>query len=431
MAAGWFNVPPGYDPYAFGVAPGAQNPPALPPPQNFGPGVPDPRRSIGGMPPINAVPPMPQPGFQGYDPLSSIQAPGPLPVQTIEQTSTDEQGLDAPQDTGKQTDKYSFFDSPGASDSLIAFGASMLKAPDFLTGLADGAMAVNQVAQKYRPFSQQEMDKARQLAQMKLLSDPEYYRQQQEDPNALSVDQKNAYYDENGKMYFPATQGTQNGWIDTTTNEFIAGGVPGLVRATDSPVGPEARGNARANSEINQSAAEGAQASQSLVSAYDEMMGEIDSAGVGSDLLTKAQRLANIAAGANIVGDSDITSIGTWDAAPKRIQLDWSQKLKGQGQVTEFERRIIAEALPQAGMNKDAAKRLLNTLKKGAQRKVDLYRMWSSNPSLKREWGNNYIAWELNELQKISDEQEKSNQGSGTSNSSTTGKKSLSDIFGN
>lgn len=397
--------------------------PALPPPQDFGMpsmGVPDPRRTIGVMPPVNAVPPMPQPGFQGYDPLSSIQPP-PLPIETLKKTSVDTEAIDAPQDTGKSTDKYSFFDSPGASDSLIAFGASMLKAPDFLTGLADGAMAVNQVAQKYRPYSEQEMDKARQLAKLKLMSDPEYYRQQQEDPNALSVDQKNAYYDENGKMYFPATQGTQNGWIDTSTNEFIAGGVPGLVRATDSPVGAENRGNARANSEINQSAAEGAQASQSLVSAYDEMMGEIDTAGVGMDLRTRAARLANIAAGTTLFGEQDITSISTWDAATKRIQLDWSQKLKGQGQVTEFERKIIAEALPQAAMDKDAAKRLLNTLRKGAQRKVDLYRMWSSNPELKREWGNNYIAWELSELQKISDQQEKSNQGSSTSPSTSSG----------
>lgn len=55
----------------------------------------------------------------------------------------------------------SFFDKPGATDALVAFGASMLKGDNFNDGLADAAIAVNQVEQRHRMPSEGEVARAR------------------------------------------------------------------------------------------------------------------------------------------------------------------------------------------------------------------------------------------------------------------------------
>ena len=56
------------------------------------------------------------------------------------------------------------------------------------------------------------------------------------------------------------------------------------------------------------------------------------------------------------------------------------QSFQGQGQVTDTERKMIAEATGQRGtMTTAATVKMLTAMRDVQQRKIDIYRSWSSN----------------------------------------------------
>jgi hypothetical protein len=351
--------------------------------------------------------------------------PPPLPVETMEQTSVDEQGLDAPQDTGKQTDKYSFFDSPGASDSLIAFGASMLKAPDFLTGLADGAMAVNQVAQKYRPYSQVEMEKVKQLAQAKLISDPEYYQQatpeytsakafEGTDPNTGERVLLQGFLDKAGGYIYQMPDGSM-------TNSPP---VVDLVPSTDSFSTAMTRADAQVERQAITDAYTSAQSAASNIRTYDNLLSILPEAGVGTALDDRAWALYSKLTGVKTTGN-DPKNIALFESQMSQIALNTSRSLlQGQGQVTESERARIDVLV--GGRDKltiEAAKELFAIAKRAEERKVKLFADWKGNPRLRQQFNNRFTEYhaakmaEANTLSVIPNTGG-ADQNSGTSNTS-------------
>ena len=88
--------------------------------------------------------------------------------------------------------KYSFMDNPGASDAMVAFGAAMLKAPDFNQGLGDAALAVNQVAKQYRMPTEQDYARAKMLGMTARLARG-YDAGTGQTAGGVDVDQKTAF----------------------------------------------------------------------------------------------------------------------------------------------------------------------------------------------------------------------------------------------
>ena len=124
--------------------------------------------------------------------------------------------------------KYSFLDNPGASDSLVAFGAAMLKAPDFNTGLGDAALAVNQVARENRPIGPAEYERAKQLAMLKRVASGKATT-----ASGASINRDILYRDDKGQTWFDAVgPNNEPGLWNQDTGQFTTGSVPGLTRDT-------------------------------------------------------------------------------------------------------------------------------------------------------------------------------------------------------
>ncbi len=115
----------------------------------------------GGRGGVNATP-LPPPEFLGNPSGTSTPWGGPE-ISQAPDAFDPFAGMEAPQ---QERGPYSFLDNPGASDALVAFGAAMLKAPDFNTGLGDAALAVNRVARENRPIGEAEYARAKQLAML-------------------------------------------------------------------------------------------------------------------------------------------------------------------------------------------------------------------------------------------------------------------------
>ena len=116
------------------------------------------------------------------------------------------------------------------------------------------------------------------------------------------------------------------------------------------------------------------QQAQSKINSYQMLRDTIDTAGVGSDVYSQvAGRVAELA-GVDLLGkgiDLSDRQVAKQQIADLRVSA--AQALKGQGQVTEFERKMLADTLINLDNNPDGAKRVLDILEKAEQRKIDQY----------------------------------------------------------
>jgi hypothetical protein len=285
--------------------------------------------------------------------------------------------------------KFSFMDNPGASDAMVAFGAAMLKAPDFNTGLGDAALAVNQVAKSYRMPTEQDYARAKMLGMTARLARGYSMTDPNQAGGGVEVDQKTAFYDPNNKLYFAATgaNGEPGVW-DSDGKQFIAGGVPGLVRATDSGVGSMNKYGTKFDAEAEQQLYTEALAANDNVMQLDQLSAIAPTAGIGLDAMTRIGRGISQLTGGD-VGDIDPTSISTLQSSTKQLGLNWSQKMKGQGQVTESERQLIADMLPQSLSDPQAFQNLVSFLKKVEMRKQRMANEWFTNQAaLRQQYGS-------------------------------------------
>lgn len=295
------------------------------------------------------------------------------------------------------TKSYSFMDNPGASDALVAFGAAMLKAPTFNQGLGDAALAVNQVAQRYRMPTEQDYARARQLGMIKrIASDNDY---EDNTPNYGSATMGYAPLGPNGEdIAVPAFLDPARGYVYQMPDGSMSPQPPqGWVKATDSTLGSRNRYDTKEQSELQAKVAAEVRSANLSVNNYRQMLDLVDTSGVGSDLRTRlASNIARLG-GYNFDG-IDVSDQAVFNQKFKELNIDFAQKLQGQGQITEYERQIIAESLPQAGMNADAAKRVLNAMIAGAERKQEMWRVWNLDPGVRERFNNRYEIFEAEYL---------------------------------
>lgn len=340
---------------------------------------------------------------QRLPPPNTMSAPQPLPVPdqgdtgmataqpSYDMTKGPGAGLSAPAYAPQPVDpgpvvneynpgqKYSFLDAPGASDALVAFGAAMLKAPDFNTGLGDAALAVNRVAQGYRMPTEADYARAKQLGML------ERIRQGKSGTGDTKVNDKVPMYDQQGKLYYTATgpNGEFGVW-DTEAQQFIPGGVPGLVRATDSAVGSINKYSSKSDSEAEQQLYNDSLAANDNLIQLENLKQLRPSAGVGLDFMTRTVT-ALVKLTGEPIGSIDPTSVSSLQASTRQMGLNWSQKMRGQGQVTEFERQQIVEMLPQALQDPQAFDNLVNLLTQLESRKQALAQEWFADPMGNRQ----------------------------------------------
>lgn len=313
---------------------------------------------------------------------------------------------------------YSFMDNPGASDAMVAFGAAMLKAPSFNQGLGDAALAVNQVARSYRMPTEQDYAKARQLGMIKRIANGNE-ASGPEAPNYGSATMGYAPLGPNGEdVAVPAFLDPARGYMFQMPDGTMSPTPPnGWVKTSDSELGAFNRRDGGEQADLQSKVASEVRSANLSMNNYRQMYDLVDTSGVGSDFRTRLA--ANIAR----IGGYDFAGVDVSDQAVfnqkfKELNIDFAQKLQGQGQITEFERQIIAESLPQAGMNADAAKRVLKAMIAGAERKQAMWKKWRGDVRLRAKYENRY---EIYESEYLAEEDAKQRNAGGGSAPATSG----------
>ena len=305
---------------------------------------------------------------------------------------------------------YSFMDNPGASDAMVAFGAAMLKAPSFNQGLGDAALAVNQVARSYRMPTEQDYAKARQLGMIKRIANG-VDENSVDAPNYGSATMGYAPLGPNGEdVAVPAFLDPAQGYVFQMPDGSMSSSPPqGWVKATDSQLGTSNRYRSKEQEDLQSKVAAEVRSANLSMNNYRQMYDLVDTSGVGSDFRTRlASNIARLG-GYNFDG-VDVSDQAVFNQKFKELNIDFAQKLQGQGQITEFERQIIAESLPQAGMNADAAKRVLQAMIAGAERKQEMWRKWNMDPGVRERFNNRY---EIYETQYLAEEDARQRQAGG------------------
>lgn len=380
-----------------------------------------------GVAPIQAPPMAPQMAPQGASMGMSYvgngalnpqpSAPGALNVVPLADASP---LMSAAQPEQPKDGLFSFMNNPGATDSLVAFGSAMLRAPNFNTGLADAADAVNKVAQQYRQPTPREIALAQLRGRLTRAA------QGGTDAQGYEWDTKNRIVGDDGNTYYPGMGPDGLPAFYNISNGQIARSVTGGASDTYSAIANQNKKQGFDTGEQISAFEAQVQAAPGKIAGYDALMSTIDTAGVGTDVWTQVTgRLAELT-GTNIAG-IDIADRGVAQQQIANMNVAASQALKGQGQVTEFERKLLADTLPQMTMNKDAAKTVIDILKKAEQRKIDQYMRYQQllNSGVRMPW----TAFVIQYGQELEAQQGQKNQPKGNTPAAGGERPSLDSIF--
>lgn len=364
---------------------GEQGQPAPPPPYvRMSPegGTPLPPPNIPFTPPIpsRVSPEGGNPG--GYDMTAAQDTPVIEPaVAPMEESSSK---------------KFSFMDNPGASDALVAFGAAMLKAPSFNEGLGNAALAVNQVAQKYRMPTEQDYARAKQLGMIRQIASG-----RSTTPGGVAVDRSNLYRDADGQTWFDATgPNGEAGLYNQDTGEFSTGGVPGLTRDVYDYNSNRSRRAAGKDADIEAEFVEKIPGIASTASQFDQLyrLASDDTTGIDSSFSTRvARQLTTLSPeiGQYFTG-LDPNNITEFNNRLQNAALTYaSNSFKGQGQVTENEREMINRAVGQPGtLTKESTMLVFKVMRDAEIRKLKMYQEWSRSPDLRDSYNNSFARYQ-------------------------------------
>lgn len=383
------------------------------------------REGGGPLPPPNIpyTPPMPTRvspeggNPSGYDMTGAQDAVAPMAAPPIPDGST-------------KSNKYSFLDNPGASDAMVAFGAAMLKAPTFSEGLGNAALAVNDVAQKYRMPSEADYARAKQLGMLRQISSG-----RSTTPGGISVDRSNLYRDAEGQTWFDATgPNGEAGLYNQDTGQFSTGGVPGLTRDVYDYGSNRSRRAAGKDADIEAAFVEKIPGIASTAAQFDQLykLASDDTTGIDSSFSTRvARQLTTISPeiGQYFTG-LDPNNITEFNNRIQQAALQYaSNSFKGQGQVTDNEREMIKLAVGQPGtLTKQSAMVVFKIMRDAEIRKLKMYQEWSRSPELRDQYQNSFARYQADVMTN-----ETINQITGSGNApaqpSSDGKKPLADIF--
>lgn len=321
-----------------------------------------------------------QPGAQSWSPTTGMGQ------RMVEQSNIDvpdenlgdeEAGLEDDWTATGKTDTFgSWFNKRSSSDALTAFGAAMLKAPNFLEGLGDGALAVNKVEREYRMPTKQEIARANMKARIE--SGKGTYA-----PKVISQG-----YDANNNFVtlWQKPDGSRV-VLDAGGNEMPAGTqIEGFVRAQDSGEG-----------KLGDLAAKTLQADLDAVKvAYDskddldEMSRLANGANIGPGWPEQTARFLSTISGVNF-GGTDLAQMQEFQKISKNGELLKAMEQRGLGQFTEMERKIVQEALVTINTDPTAAKSIIEVMQIRNDRQIEMMSDWEAvglSP-------NQYNAWKI------------------------------------
>lgn len=305
------------------------------------------------------------------------QALAPAPMEQVFAASApaaEDEGFDEPSDDGL----FSFMGKPGASDAMVAFGASMLKAPDFNTGLANGALAVNQVAREQRMPTKQEM--ARAALKGRMARTAAGY-------GGKSYQKGETYLGPDGVTTFKEVFDPEFGYLyqNSNTGDHIKALPPGSIRIQNSGIGEDKKNDYKALEEARVAA----NVAYEQENQFKALEGYIPTAGVEQGLLAQTKRELTKLIGREVFDGYNPADMTTVTKTLSDFELGLAQTQKGLGQFTEMERMIVREALPMLDSDPIAFKRVLNVMAAKARRAQMTYNEWMEmEPSERAEYGS-------------------------------------------
>lgn len=369
------------------------------------------------------TPPMPPPEMMSFGSGTETAWGGAEIPEEAPYTAADAEILPPPP-------TYSFLDQPGASDALVAFGAAMLKAPDFNTGLGDAALAVNEVARSQRMPTEQDYARARQLGLVKRIASGKGTTQE-----GMSIDRSTLYRDAEGNTWFDATgPNGEPGLYNQETGQFTTEGVPGLTRDVYDYGSNRSRRAAGKDADIEAEFSQRLPSIAATAVQFDNLyrLAADPSTGIDSSFYTRVSRqLETLLPGLGF-GDLDANNITEFNNRIEKAALDYAAgAFKGQGQVTENEREMIKRAVGQPGtLTKESALLVFKIMRDAELRKLQQHRAWMNDQNLRDSYGGNFSRYQSDMLLESTMQQisqppggsESPQQGSG-------GRKPLTDIF--
>ena len=270
--------------------------------------------------------------------------------------------------SGKTDSFGAWFNKRQSSDALTAFGAAMLKAPTFLQGLGDAALAVNQVDREYRMPTPEEIARANMKARMA------------SGRGAYSPKVIQTGYDNNGNPVTQMMKGDGSlAWYDGNNQEMTGGPTNGFIRSQDSGYAQRGKDNEKY---LTTARDKSDQALQNL-NTYDEILANAPSAGMGSGMIEKSIRGLASAAGMDL-GDVDLSNKQVLDKNISNLELQKAQTQKGLGQFTEMEREIVRKSLPSIDTNLETVLRVTVQMKLRDQLDIELYNDYMDIPEGER-----------------------------------------------
>lgn len=379
---------------------GGQAPPQMPafvPPQGSGT-----QTQWGGQaPPPLPPPPSPQAG-QGSGTSTAWGGPQVDPASDPGMATSDPYKVVNEVTPGK---KYSFLDNPGASDALVAFGAAMLKAPDFRQGLGDAALAVNQVAQSYRMPTEQDYAKAKQLGMIARIKSGKGVNSA-----GMSISRDILYRDADGNTWFDATgPNGEPGLYNQDTGQFTTEGVPGLTRDVYDFGSNQKRRAASKDADNLAGLVQQLPAVAQNVVQFDNLgrLAADPSTGINSDFISRAGRQLEIMLPGSTFSNLDPNNITEFNNQLQQAALAYAQgAFKGQGQVTENERLMIQRAVGEPGtLTRESAVKLFQIMRDAEMRKLQMIQNWKQDSSLRDQYGGDFSAYQTDMLMQATMEQ--------------------------
>jgi hypothetical protein len=262
----------------------------------------------------------------------------------------------------------SFWNNPAASDSLIAFGAAMLRAPNFNTGLANGAEAVTKALDPYKMPTQAEIARATLAARLKrYASGADTASHSKGFSNALTA------ISPNGEMFFGSLNKDtgQPEWYNNKmqrVTELPAGTVP----RQDSGYGKQQDLAAKAND----TAVDIAMDAPGTLSSINTLQHSYLNAGGGAGAIAAAKRYVGTMMGWSNGFFGDLGDRQTIDAILRKQELDDAKSQRGLGQLTEGERPILRESYANLAQDPDAFWRITEVRKAHAERALAVANSW-------------------------------------------------------
>jgi hypothetical protein len=210
--------------------------------------------------------------------------------------------------------------------------------------------------------------------------------------NIVNPDYRPGYtYQQGDGTIWETTFNGNNGqreYTNTRSGEVTSTLPKDAIRIDQSPVGAAARASGKIYGADEASAAQGAAEAYGVKSQLAALK-QTAVGQTGSTLMMTAGRALSQFMGFEI-GDIDQTNIDVSRQMIADRALEAAQRMKGQGQITENERAMLAMTIPKLENDPEAFNVIIDILSKAEDRKIALYEGWeNASPEVRaRGWGS-------------------------------------------